>query len=936
MSQDPRYVQTFKMASYTLSTPDMFLYKPAQFILVIVSIIWSLSVRSSFIPHSTLPVFIHSHRYIYTWEATPDPQGAMLQFEGTERPFILGAQLAAQTLEVMELKWHNTDRQSSSEICVRRTGTEIPVIEEIDQKASVTFSYIGKKGPYNCFNVHFQRTMGETAFSINNGYFEPSLTKKSVNPARADAGGAFSVDLYSRQALSSHDQSNQNTSSTGFGVGGSGSPLTVSSGSSSSGGSGGAPPKPRPQFFYMPDIDVVIRPSLFEFPDSPEPDFSAMELSTSISIDIFVDGQPYQLILTKDEWRMLVERNLHRSPFLLFRLARHQGAARLNRFLLLKELDDALSNGEEGRTQRLLNEYNDIPPERIYIHSWLAATCLHFLLQETGVQIIPAAQNLENPEEYLKKLEQLVQKLVQSKKLQQALANSDNTYDQDDESAWEQEPPDSLNTLETWIAQQVSSQWRKLLSRTLASVEWASINPTPTILQAATDGTDSAVKTTGTESAAQSDSTSANSLRATPLPGGQEKSGDGEDEKDEKDEKDDEDDRKAASPPESITWEELFQKVKDSIVRIEYLQVIDYKFPAGSFLGTGFVVDAEKGIILTNRHMGTEAPVIAQARFNNQETVAIRPLYSDPVNDFGFYQYSPEELTQNRPESLMLAPQAAQPGVEVMMAGSDRGERAAIIKGQLSDLEREAPGYDLNTFYFLMATGIHNGSSGSPAINTRGEVVAMNSGGVTQDGANSAALLLPVDQAMKALQALREKNNILRGSILTEFKYKSRDRLREMNTSPQSISEIEGALCSGLLAVHSVIQEGPGDGVLENGDILLKVNGQWACNFNVLVEAMNANIGNHLSLRIERHQIIREVSVLVQDAHRLLPSKIFEIAGGHFCDLRYNTANKNYIPFRGVSICSLGSYFDRGVLEVGDIIYKVNGVENTDTGCFYS
>lgn len=75
---------------------------------------------------------------------------------------------------------------------------------------------------------------------------------------------------------------------------------------------------------------------------------------------------------------------------------------------------------------------------------------------------------------------------------------------------------------------------------------------------------------------------------------------------------------------------------------------------------TGFVVDAVRGIILTNRHVvtpgavtpappprlrGVQAecvagPISAEAMFHNKEEVRVTPIYRDPIHDFGFFHFN--------------------------------------------------------------------------------------------------------------------------------------------------------------------------------------------------------------------------------------------------------------------------------------------------------
>ena len=88
---------------------------------------------------------------------------------------------------------------------------------------------------------------------------------------------------------------------------------------------------------------------------------------------------------------------------------------------------------------------------------------------------------------------------------------------------------------------------------------------------------------------------------------------------------------------------------------------------------TGFVVDSERGIILTNRHVVQSGPVTAEALFSNREEIELQPLYRDPVHDFGFFRYRPKDLKFLQPPALKLAPERARVGREIRVIGTDAG-----------------------------------------------------------------------------------------------------------------------------------------------------------------------------------------------------------------------------------------------------------------------
>ena len=77
-----------------------------------------------------------------------------------------------------------------------------------------------------------------------------------------------------------------------------------------------------------------------------------------------------------------------------------------------------------------------------------------------------------------------------------------------------------------------------------------------------------------------------------------------------------------AKAEETATWSKTLQQVADSVVtlRVDAARAFD---TAGSSTtqATGFVVDAERGLILTNRHVVQSGPIIAEALFSNREEV---------------------------------------------------------------------------------------------------------------------------------------------------------------------------------------------------------------------------------------------------------------------------------------------------------------------------
>uniref|UniRef100_M4C255 PDZ-like domain-containing protein n=1 Tax=Hyaloperonospora arabidopsidis (strain Emoy2) TaxID=559515 RepID=M4C255_HYAAE len=294
--------------------------------------------------------------------------------------------------------------------------------------------------------------------------------------------------------------------------------------------------------------------------------------------------------------------------------------------------------------------------------------------------------------------------------------------------------------------------------------------------------------------------------------------------------------RVEASTGESKLWLQSLEKCIRAIVSVRLLSVRAFDGNGASFsVATGFVVDKKRGLILTNRHVVTPGPVVADAIFLNKEEVDLVPVYRDHVHDFGFFRFDPSKVKFTELHEIPLRRDVAKVGAEIRVVGNDAGEKLFILPGILAKLDRDAPSYssssynDFNTFYFAAASSTSGGSSGSPVLNIDGCAIALNAGGAKKA---VSSFYLPLNRVVRVMELIQQSQQVSRGNIQTIFRHTAFNEVRlGLLGETEVLVRQQFSQETGMLVADQVIQGGPAHDQLCTGDVLIKFAGKYAATF---------------------------------------------------------------------------------------------------------
>ena len=303
----------------------------------------------------------------------------------------------------------------------------------------------------------------------------------------------------------------------------------------------------------------------------------------------------------------------------------------------------------------------------------------------------------------------------------------------------------------------------------------------------------------------------------------------------------------------SVVRTEDHPLLRDPFFRWFFERPLERRNKRSQSLGSGVIIDSNKGHVLTNHHVIEKAAEI-RVTLNDGRELKAELLGSDPDTDVALLQIPAEDLT-----AIPLGDsRQLRVGDFVVAIGNPFGLSQTVTSGIVSALGRSGLGIEGYENFIQTDASINPGNSGGPLINLRGELVGINTAILAPSGGNvGIGFAIPVNMVEAIRRQIVDHGGVHRGTFGVTLQDPTPDLARALNLAPDS----KGTVVSGVKAGSAAAKSG-----LRVGDLIVKLNKHAIVNAaDLKTQLALMRVGDRVKLRIIRDGSQRILNARIAD-----------------------------------------------------------------------
>ncbi len=351
----------------------------------------------------------------------------------------------------------------------------------------------------------------------------------------------------------------------------------------------------------------------------------------------------------------------------------------------------------------------------------------------------------------------------------------------------------------------------------------------------------------------------------------------------------------------------------------------------GGSIGSGVIVDARNGYVLTNNHVVDGAGEIIVTLEDKREIVA-ELVGGDPKTDIAVLKIKGNDLR----DIPFARENSTRVGDYVIAIGNAFGFEHTVTSGIVSATGRFVGNSEDYQDMIQTDASINPGNSGGALVNSKGELIGINSMIISRSGGNNGiGFAVPVKISKNIMEQLVSNGEVRRGRIGVS--------IRDIDPALQEamgLGTLDGAL------VNDVTEDTPAERAgLKPGDIIIGFNGEDIRDSNDIRNAVGlvqpgtrADLtylrdGRRRTTRIEVEAIKEKREAIDADSTDDIPA-MESFSGARLTNIPSDMELRG--GDNGVYVASVqpASKAARAGLRKGDVIRKINGVSVQDLGDF--
>jgi serine protease Do/serine protease DegQ len=330
--------------------------------------------------------------------------------------------------------------------------------------------------------------------------------------------------------------------------------------------------------------------------------------------------------------------------------------------------------------------------------------------------------------------------------------------------------------------------------------------------------------------------------------------------------------------------------------------------------GSGVIVDAARGYVLTNHHVIRDAEQ-AIVTLRDRRQFQAKLVGADPGTDIAVLQIEPQSLTALRfgdSDQLRV-------GDYVIAIGNPFGIGQTVTSGIVSALGRTGLTPEGYEDFIQTDASINPGNSGGALVNLRGELVGINTAIIGPAGGNiGIGFAVPANMARAVMAQIVRHGEVRRGRLGIEMVDLNPELARKFG-----VSSLDGALIAGVQPGSPAERAG-----LREGDVVTALGGRPIRNAAELRARLGLTaVGEEVELRVTRNGASRTVRVQIAAPQEQTDGEgqpVAQLPGMRVVEIERGSPLYRRIQGLIVTAVERNSAAWQAGLRPADIIYGVN------------